>query len=1060
MEYTPLLERNMSSFLWRPRGTPLSSYAVLMGSMLGAGILTLPNTVVLATVVPSVLLLLANAALTGLSFVCLALVAESSESYSYEAIGSLFFSRLEMTFLRIVTLVPLFGGAVMYIVIAIDMLSSFIPMSRHAIAFIFILCAFPLCVPDTLYSLRHASSMVVFCVLYVVAVLVYHAVGLPWPSNSQSITLEGLALTVPIQTLSFCCHFNFVRAYGELFNKKKIAPIAASTLASGLVLYITASLAGYVCLHGSPPADILTGFALSDISFTTVKLALGISMWCKTPMVFQPFREIIEIWYMRPNIEHLRLTYRVSLILTKMSDRRLLLPRMSERRTRFQNDASFLTLAASALGVGVLVLPSTIAKASLFPSLVALSSVAIAAFASLHSLGVVATATQASSYEAISKRLCSARHAQLIRGVTLLPLAGSIVIYLLVVMELMSPFVPLERPALCAIFCSLVFPLCLPDIVPHFLHWTRLMILLCALHLTCNLFIYSTTNPWPEKEEELTRIDWIDISYIVPVHLSSFLYNLQLLKSHLYGSYGIWICPTSNILSSFPTSDYSIDIVRIFFSLTLLLTIPRAYFPLRRAIEDSYFAERKSVGRLFFRILATLLFFLVVGCFAIANVDLSQTLFWFGATVGSAVMLIIPGYFLFQVTQGPAFALPGIALYKLLALLLMVLGGLVTFEKPLEAKGTFWTSTFALVGTMMGAGALALPSTMSQTNIASCIVIFFIMAIYSFVSCSACVVTADATGQYSYEEMSAVLFGRGRQWFVRLLTLILLFGIIAMFMVVSMDLLHPFVEAYVSRTTIGLIFTFVAIPLCLADSLYALRYSNSIVVGCMMYIFVVLFIRAIQDGGLPKEQPPVTLHGVLYTIPLQALSFGCQINSIRVYGELKHKSQMHGVNFATMFFGLIVYVLFTLFGYICFHGNASADILTGFSTNDPLVNSVRMVLGTCIVLKIPLIFQPFVQVLQIVTVGVENGGVSQTTKYITTIGSLFAAYVVAITCKDLSMIMGLVGAIGDILINFAVPGMFIWQVGINQMNEKLKWGGIFLTLSGMAMCIVSLIGMM
>ncbi|OQR86461.1 Amino Acid/Auxin Permease (AAAP) Family [Achlya hypogyna] len=374
-----------------------------------------------------------------------------------------------------------------------------------------------------------------------------------------------------------------------------------------------------------------------------------------------------------------------------------------------------------------------------------------------------------------------------------------------------------------------------------------------------------------------------------------------------------------------------------------------------------------------------------------------------------------------------------------------------------SAQGTFWTSTFALVGTMMGAGALALPSTMAQTGIVGCTVLFGVMAMFAFVSCYACIVTADATGAFSFEAMSSALFGRGRQWFVRLLTLVLLFGIMAVFMVVAMDLLHPFVAAYVSRAVIGGAFTLVAIPLCLADSLYALRYSNSIVVGCMGYIFFVLFVRAVQDGGFPDSSPVPTVHGVLYAIPLQALAFGCQINSVRVYGELQHKAQMHGINFATMFFGFVLYVLFSFLGYLCFHGASVPDILTGFPANDPLVNSVRIVLGTCMVLKIPLIFQPFVQVLEAVALG--GGDVAPMTRYASTIASLVAAFVVAVTCKDLSMIMGFVGAVGDILLNFAVPGLFLWQVGANAGNRRYQWGGAFLVFSGVAMTILSLIGL-
>ncbi|EQC27445.1 hypothetical protein SDRG_14769 [Saprolegnia diclina VS20] len=315
MEYTPLLFKDTSSFLARPHGTVASSYVSLMCSMLGAGVLALPSTVASATVVPSVVLLILNAALTGLSFLCLALVADATDAYSYEAMGRLLCTRVELWCLRLVTLLPLFGGAVLYMVIAADMVAPVLPLSRASITLVFVVCLFPLCLPDTLHALRYSSAMVVACVLYVVLVLVGHAVDKPWPAPAHDVTLVGLASVLPIQTLSFCCHFNFVRAYGELRCKSSITHIAAYALASGLVLYTIASIAGYVCLGGAPPADILDGFPLADVSISGVKAALAMCMWCKTPLVFQPFREVVELWYMRPKIEHLRLPYRVLLIL-------------------------------------------------------------------------------------------------------------------------------------------------------------------------------------------------------------------------------------------------------------------------------------------------------------------------------------------------------------------------------------------------------------------------------------------------------------------------------------------------------------------------------------------------------------------------------------------------------------------------------------------------------------------------------------------------------------------------------------------------------------------------
>ena len=39
-------------------------------------------------------------------------------------------------------------------------------------------------------------------------------------------------------------------------------------------------------------------------------------------------------------------------------------------------------------------------------------------------------------------------------------------------------------------------------------------------------------------------------------------------------------------------------------------------------------------------------------------------------------------------------------------------------------------------------------------------------------------------------------------------------------------------------------------------------------------------------------------------------------------------------------------------------------------------------------------------------------------------------------------------------------GLFLWQVGVNQGNAKLQYGGAFLVASGVLMTVLSLIGLL
>ncbi|ETV93684.1 hypothetical protein H310_12451 [Aphanomyces invadans] len=389
-----------------------------------------------------------------------------------------------------------------------------------------------------------------------------------------------------------------------------------------------------------------------------------------------------------------------------------------------------------------------------------------------------------------------------------------------------------------------------------------------------------------------------------------------------------------------------------------------------------------------------------------------------------------------------------------------------------EPQGTFWTSVFALVGTMLGAGTLSLPSTMAQANVVPDVLLFLFMAAFNFVALHACSSVAEYTGKGSFESMGIALFGPWRQWFVRVLTLVLLFGIQAVFFVVSLDMLHPLVASYVSRFVLGAVLTALTIPLCLLETVYALRYTNAIIIASMLYIFAVVGVRAAMVGTWPTTVTDVTstsAKGLMYALPIQALSFGCQINSVRIYSELKDKSQMTGINAWSMVFGFILYVFFTFAGFVCFQGFPPADILTGFSTDDWLVNSIRIVLGPCVLLKIPLIFQPYMQALEglmFATSAPTSASISldppreNKLRVAMTVVSLVGSFIMAIAFKDLSVIMGFVGGIGDLSINFAVPGLFMMEMGARTCNKWTKWVGIVLFTSGIAMAILSLIGLL
>ncbi|KAF0720569.1 Aste57867_209 [Aphanomyces stellatus] len=278
-------------------GTVLTSYLGLMSTMAGACILTLPSTVAAAHLLPASISLLATAALGFAGCVCLALACEGSGASSFETLIERLRCNVQLFVVRSLIVMLLFGAVVMYIVIATDMLQPFVPFfSRFVFGGLFVAICLPLCLPDTVAALEYSNSVVVACVLYIVVVLTWQASSQPaWPAAPTTpVDFHGIAYTVPIQALSYCMHLNVPQVYGELTDKSQMTLVSSLVLGSGFIMYLVASIAGYVCFAGAPPANILTGFAADNAAINGVRIALGICMVCKTPITYQPLRGVIE----------------------------------------------------------------------------------------------------------------------------------------------------------------------------------------------------------------------------------------------------------------------------------------------------------------------------------------------------------------------------------------------------------------------------------------------------------------------------------------------------------------------------------------------------------------------------------------------------------------------------------------------------------------------------------------------------------------------------------------------------------------------------------------------
>ena len=382
---------------------------------------------------------------------------------------------------------------------------------------------------------------------------------------------------------------------------------------------------------------------------------------------------------------------------------------------------------------------------------------------------------------------------------------------------------------------------------------------------------------------------------------------------------------------------------------------------------------------------------------------------------------------------------------------------LVTYH---ESKGTVFTSFLGIMSTMAGAGILALPASFARTGLIEGIALLLFLALVTYASMHFICECGRFSKEYTYEGLSLQLFGPFGIWSTRLMTLLLLFGVCIMYMVIAMDLLTPIFENYVQRSTIGILFTILVVPLCLPDSIYALRHTNFMVVACLVYITFSLFLRTIYSAivtPVVNAEPSNLLQSLShlsFAIPIQGLSFGCQLNGIRAYGELADKKDMLRVNVLVVSLGFVFYAVFGLLGYFCFDGNPPDDLLTGFDKDDTLINGARFSLALCMLFKTPITFQPFREILEMCLL--KSSERNMRFRFCSTFVFMTAGCALAIKASSLSRVMDIMGATAGLWIAFSLPGVFLWQTMIVYDRAEYKSPSIFLIAIGLLMTLISL----
>lgn len=269
----------------------------ILNNIVGAGLYSMPWTLMMATVLSGSLVTVWICVLNMISFVLLADSCERTGTFSYLELGRGAFGEGFGKFSQIVCVCYTFGSLVSYVVLAGDCLvgdktgllvllfgdSSFLGggsvgarvAAVYGLGFAFF---FPMAMPRTIDALRYASYLAFVGTMYGAAVVVYTCVarpedayaddlgkdddGFPGPPSWAGFPI-GIWQAVPIVNVAFTAHYNAPRFYYELRDRspRRFASVVVVTMVGALAIYLGVAWAGYLAFRGATLGDVLEDFA-------------------------------------------------------------------------------------------------------------------------------------------------------------------------------------------------------------------------------------------------------------------------------------------------------------------------------------------------------------------------------------------------------------------------------------------------------------------------------------------------------------------------------------------------------------------------------------------------------------------------------------------------------------------------------------------------------------------------------------------------------------------------------------------------------------------------------
>ena len=397
-----------------------------------------------------------------------------------------------------------------------------------------------------------------------------------------------------------------------------------------------------------------------------------------------------------------------------------------------------------------------------------------------------------------------------------------------------------------------------------------------------------------------------------------------------------------------------------------------------------------------------------------------------------------------------------------------------TYRAPPPGKSSLVASSINLAKNIIGGGMLALPAGLiagAGTGLGPAYIFLAFAAIssaYTFILVGRSV---EATKANSFKELWERTLGEESAWIVDYAITMLAFGVCVVY---GCFVGETFSSLLKSFSAIPAIFTsrsaailgvtaFVLFPLACLKDLSALSYSSYVgmlaVLYSVFFIVVRYFDKSYFVGGKyfnllepskrfdPADIPLMRISaGTSILFNMFSTSYMAHTNAVKFYNELENRSVSRFTLMvsAAMAAATVLYAIVMTLGHFTFGKNAAGLLLVNYFGKDTLATYARIATAISIIGAHPLLFaglrDSFLNIVKskmntsTKVTKADTADVSPILFMSSTVALLGGATLIALVCKDVGIVVSLIGSSLGALLVYVFPSLI--QLGAIKRSKK------------------------